>query len=245
MSTHGLTVSGLEVTYDRILAVRGADISVAPGEFVSVIGANGAGKSSTLKAIAGVVSPSAGSITFEGNRIDGLASHKIVTRGLALVPEGRAIFKGQTVEENLLLGAYTRLRAGDSAVAADIEWVLELFPRLRERYLQQAGLLSGGEQQMLAIARALVSRPKLLVIDEVSLGLAPVILDQLFDVLVKLNRDGLAILLVEQIASRALAVTSRTYVFEQGRIAFHGPSSELSADPRVVQAYLGAALNEA
>ncbi|MFD1333131.1 ABC transporter ATP-binding protein [Methylopila musalis] len=244
MSGALLAIRGLEVAYGHIAAVRGVDLEVGPGEFVSVIGANGAGKSSILKALVGVTPLARGSIAFAGQEIGGLPSHRISRLGLALAPEGRGIFRAQTVEENLLLGAYARLRAGDRAVAADVEWTLGLFPRLRERFRHSAGLLSGGEQQMLAIARALVSRPKLLAVDEVSLGLAPAILDQLFAVLSQLNREGLAILLVEQIASRALAVTNRTYVVEQGRITLSGPSRTLAADPRVIEAYLGAPLDD-
>jgi branched-chain amino acid transport system ATP-binding protein len=232
-----LQVAGLKVAYGGIEAVRQVDLVLGPGEFVGIIGSNGAGRSSTLRAITGVVAPAAGTITFAGEDITGLPSHRIVARGMAMVPEGRQIFADQTVEDNLVLGAY--LRTGTSDVAADTARVLALFPVLRERLTQVAGSLSGGEQQMLAIARGLLSRPKLLVVDELSLGLAPKILDLLFPVLIDLNREGLSILLVEQMASYALQVTHRTYVMENGRILMQGRSAALANDPRVLDAYLG------
>jgi branched-chain amino acid transport system ATP-binding protein len=234
-----LKVEGLKVTYGHIEAVRHVDLSVHSGEFVGIIGSNGAGKTSTLRAIAGVLAPAAGSITFAGEAIAGLPSHDVVRRGLALVPEGRQIFADQTVEDNLLLGAYLRSGKHDGGVAADTARVLQLFPALRHRLTQAAGSLSGGEQQMLAIARGLLSRPKLLVVDELSLGLAPKILDELFPVLVDLNDEGLSILLVDQMASYALQVTDRTYVMENGRILMHGESASLANDPRILDSYLG------
>jgi branched-chain amino acid transport system ATP-binding protein len=237
--THLLDVQQVRVSYGRIEAVRGVDLHVAPGEFVGLIGSNGAGKSSLMRAIAGVLKPVSGSILFDGADVTGQPSHRMVAQGLAMVPEGRMIFADQTVEENLLLGGYSRLSEDPQGVAADRERILALFPRLRERLGQEAGTLSGGEQQMLAIARGLLSRPRLLVIDELSLGLAPLILDMLFPVLRQLNREGLAILLVEQMASYALAVTHRTYVMENGRMLFDGPSAALAQDPRVLDAYLG------
>ncbi|MES2711313.1 MAG: ATP-binding cassette domain-containing protein, partial [Pseudomonadota bacterium] len=191
------------------------------------------------RAIAGVVRPSGGSVTFAGEATTGAASHRIVARGLAMVPEGRMVFADQTVRDNLVLGGFTRMRADASGVEADIERVLEMFPRLRDRIAQQAGTLSGGEQQMLAIARGLISCPKLLVIDELSLGLAPRILETLFPVLIELNKQGLSILLVEQMASYALAVTHRTYVMENGRVLLEGASADLATDERVLGAYLG------
>jgi branched-chain amino acid transport system ATP-binding protein len=239
MSARLLTVEGLKVAYGRIDAVRHVDLVVHPGEFVGIIGSNGAGKTSTLRAITGVVAPVAGSIAFAGENITGLPSYEVVARGIAMVPEGRQIFADQTVEDNLILGAYLRRGKDDSGIAADTARVLDLFPLLRQRLTQAAGSLSGGEQQMLAIARGLLSRPKLLVIDELSLGLAPKILDLLFPVLVDLNRDGLSILLVEQMASYALQVTHRTYVMENGRILMQGESGALANDPRVLDAYLG------
>jgi branched-chain amino acid transport system ATP-binding protein len=234
-----LKVERLKVTYGRIEAVREADIEVGEGELVGIIGSNGAGKTSTLRAIAGVVAPAAGAITFAGESIAGLPSHAVVGRGIAMVPEGRQVFADQTVEDNLILGAYLRTGKDDAGIAADMERVLALFPVLRARLTQLAGSLSGGEQQMLAIARGLLSRPRLLMVDELSLGLAPKILDALFPVLVELNRTGLAILLVEQMASYALQVTHRTYVMENGRILMHGDSAKLAGDPRILDAYLG------
>ena len=239
MSNALLKVEGLRVSYGRIEAVRGVDLEVAPGEFVGIIGSNGAGKSSALRAITGVLAPAGGTVTFNGAAITGLPSHTIVGHGLAMVPEGRMIFADQTVEDNLALGAYSRAGKDDAGVKADTERILTLFPRLRERSAQLAGSLSGGEQQMLAIARGLLSRPKLLVVDELSLGLAPKILETLFPVLIDLNRQGLSILLVEQMASYALQVTHRTYVMENGRILMHGKSAELAGDQRVLDAYLG------
>jgi len=239
MSEPLLKVEGLKVAYGRIEAVRGIDLEVQTGEFVGIIGSNGAGKTSALRAITGVVVPAAGSITFDRRSTTGLPSYVVVGHGVAMVPEGRQIFANQTVHDNLILGAYVRIGKDDAAIREDTEKVLELFPRLRERLTQQAGSLSGGEQQMLAIARGLLSRPKLLVVDELSLGLAPKILDTLFPVLVGLNRQGLSILLVEQMASYALQVTHRTYVMENGRILMQGPSAKLADDPRILDAYLG------
>jgi branched-chain amino acid transport system ATP-binding protein len=234
-----LEVSKLKVAYGHIEAVRGVDLVVAAGEFVGIIGSNGAGKTSALRAIAGVVAPVGGSITFAGDATTGLPSWSVVARGLAMVPEGRQIFADQTVEDNLLLGAYRRTGRDNAGVQKDIERVRDLFPVLRARSGQIAGSLSGGEQQMLAIARGLLSDPKLLVIDELSLGLAPKVLDVLFPVLVALNKGGLSILLVEQMAAYALRVTHRTYVMENGRILMHGASSALADDPRILDAYLG------
>jgi branched-chain amino acid transport system ATP-binding protein len=234
-----LKVEKLKVAYGRIEAVREVDLEVREGEFVGVIGSNGAGKTSTMRAIAGVKAPAGGSIEFAGEPITGLPSHEVVARGIAMVPEGRQVFADQTVEDNLILGAYLRAGKDEIGVKADMDRVLGLFPVLRNRLSQPAGSLSGGEQQMLAIARGLLSRPKLLVVDELSLGLAPKILDLLFPVLVDLNRAGLSILLVEQMASYALAVTHRTYVMENGRILMHGESQKLADDPRVLDAYLG------
>jgi branched-chain amino acid transport system ATP-binding protein len=239
MSAALLKVEKLRVAYGRIEAVREVDLEVRDGEFVGVIGSNGAGKTSTMRAIAGVKAPAAGSIQFAGQPITGLPSHAVVGRGIAMVPEGRQVFADQTVEDNLILGAYLRTGKDDVGVKEDMERVLGLFPVLRARLAQPAGSLSGGEQQMLAIARGLLSRPKLLVVDELSLGLAPKILDLLFPVLVDLNRGGLSILLVEQMASYALQVTHRTYVMENGRILMHGNSRTLADDPRVLDAYLG------
>ena len=239
MSEPLLTVEGLRVAYGRVEAVREVSLEVREGAFVGVIGSNGAGKTSTLRAIAGVKAPATGTIRFAGESITGLPSHAVVARGIAMVPEGRQVFADQTVEDNLILGAYLRVGKDDAGVKADMERTLALFPVLRERLSQPAGSLSGGEQQMLAIARGLLSKPKLLVIDELSLGLAPKILDLLFPVLVELNRAGLSILLVEQMAAYALKVTHRTYVLENGRIFTQGASQKLASDPRVLDAYLG------
>jgi branched-chain amino acid transport system ATP-binding protein len=234
-----LEAAGLSVAYGRIEAVRGVDLRVEEGELVGVIGSNGAGKTSLMRALAGVVRPAAGRVRFAGADVTGLPSHRMVAAGLSLVPEGRQVFADQTVEDNLLLGAYHRIGRDRAGVEEDFARVFALFPRLAERRFQLAGTLSGGEQQMLAIGRGLLARPRLLAIDELSLGLAPRVLDQLFPVLTALNRDGLAILLVEQMAIYALAVTARTYVMEQGRVLLEGRSAELARDPRVLTAYLG------
>lgn len=231
-----LEVRDLSVVYGRVEATRRVSLTVQPGEFVAIIGSNGAGKSSTLKAIAGVVRPASGQILVEGNPVQGRESHQVVQKGVVLVPEGRHVFADQSVEDNLLLGGYLRSKAD---VAAGVEEMFGIFPRLKERRDQLAGSLSGGEQQMLAIARGLLAKPKLLMIDEVSLGLAPKILQFLFPILTALNRQGLSILLVEQLATEALAVTDRAYVMENGEITVSGKSRELAHDPRVMEAYLG------
>jgi len=231
-----LSVEDLSVVYGRVEATRSVSLQVFPGEFVSIIGSNGAGKSSTLKAIAGFVKPAKGRVLVNGAPTQGLESHQMVKNGVVLVPEGRHVFADQSVEDNLLLGGYLR---SSSDVAASIQEMYELFPILKERRGQLAGSLSGGEQQMLAIARGLVAKPKLLMIDEVSLGLAPKILQFLFPVLIRLNKQGLSILLVEQLATEALAVTDRAYVMESGEITISGKSQDLAHDPRVMEAYLG------
>jgi branched-chain amino acid transport system ATP-binding protein len=234
-----LQVDGLCVRYGKIAAVGDVSLSVDAGEFVSLIGNNGAGKSSTLKAIAGVVKPAAGRVLVSGRPADGLQPHEIVRMGISLVPEGRGVFADQTVMDNLMLGAYTRTRRHPREVESDLERAFELFPVLKARLAQLAGSLSGGEQQMLAIARGLLARPKLLMIDEMSLGLAPKVLDALVPVLTRLNRDGLAVLLVEQLASLALRITHRCYIFESSRVVLHGPSSELLRSEQVTEAYMG------
>jgi len=231
-----LEVIDLSVAYGRVEATRNVSLKVYPGEFVAIIGSNGAGKSSTLKAIAGVIRPSKGSILLEGKPIQGLQSHEMVKKGIVLVPEGRHVFADQSVEDNLKLGGYLR---DSSDVINGIAEIYDLFPRLKERKDQLAGSLSGGEQQMLAIARGILAKPKLLMIDEVSLGLAPKILQFLFPVLTYLNKAGLSILLVEQLATEALAVTSRAYVMEGGQVTISGNSTDLTHDPRVMEAYLG------
>ena len=235
-----LEVRKLSVTYGHVEAVREVSLTVKSGEYVSIIGNNGAGKTSTLKAIAGVVKPAAGEISFDGEPITGLASHDIVKRGLSMVSEGRLIFADQTVEDNLFLGAYSRAGgAGSREVADDLERMFELFPVLKERRRQIAGNLSGGEQQMLALSRGLLSRPRLLMIDEMSLGLAPLVLEILFPVIENLNKEGLAILLVEQLATVALQYADRGYVMENSRILLSGTTKELANDDRVIEAYLG------
>jgi branched-chain amino acid transport system ATP-binding protein len=238
MTNPVLQVSNLKIAYGQVEAVKDVSLKVEPGEFVAVIGSNGAGKSSVMKAIAGVHKPLSGEVMFNGMKVTGRPSHAMVHNGLALVPEGRQVFAEQTVEDNLLLGGYIRIARGGSA-ADGLNEAYELFPRLKERRDQLAGSLSGGEQQMLAIARGLQSQPKLILIDELSLGLAPKILDLLFPVLSDLNARGLSILLVEQIATLALAVSKRAYVMENGRVVMEGPSSDLAKDPRVRAAYLG------
>ncbi|TPQ32962.1 ABC transporter ATP-binding protein [Cupriavidus pinatubonensis] len=242
MSDPLLKLDGVSVNYGRIEAARAVSLEVYEGEFVGIIGSNGAGKSSTLKAIAGVVKPVAGAITVSGKQVHGRGPHEMVARGIAMVPEGRYVFADQTVEDNLILGGYIHAqRKGVASLRGDIDRIYDLFPRLKERRLQAAGSLSGGEQQMLAIGRGLLSKPRLLMIDEVSLGLAPKVLDFLFPVLKELNRQGLAILLVEQLAVQALSVTTRAYVMENGRITMSGPSAQLARNPAVMEAYLGKA----
>ena len=235
-----LRVTNLGVAYGRVRAVQSVSLEVGAGEFVAVIGSNGAGKSSTMKAISGVLAPVAGRIEFNGTEVTGLPSHRLVRAGLAMVPEGRQVFAEQTVEDNLRLGAFV-FAATPARIDEAVDRGFTLFPRLAERRAQAAGSLSGGEQQMLAIARGLASSPKLLVIDELSLGLAPRVLEMLFPVLESLNRDGLAILLVEQLATQALAVSHRAYVMETGKVTLSGRSADLARDPAVRQAYLGRA----
>ena len=231
-----LEVIVLSVVYGRVEATRDVSLNIYPGEFVAIIGSNGAGKSSTLKAIAGVIRPSKGNILLEGMPIQGLPSHEMVKKGIVLVPEGRYVFADQSVEDNLKLGGYLR---DSREVNNGIAEIYNLFPRLKERKDQLAGSLSGGEQQMLAIARGILAKPKILMIDEVSLGLAPKILQFLFPVLTHLNEAGLSILLVEQLATEALAVTSRAYVMEGGKVTISGNSTDLTHDPRIMEAYLG------
>lgn len=232
-----LTVNNLSVSYGAIQALRGISLHVEPGEIVTLIGANGAGKSTTLRTISGLLQPQQGTIQFNGQAIHGWAPHRTVHSGLVQVPEGRGIFANLTVDENLQLGAFTR--SDHAAIAKDRERALQLFPRVRERLRQQAGTLSGGEQQMLAIARALLARPKLLMLDEPSLGLAPQIVQTIFQVIREINREGTTILLVEQNAAMALQVAHRAYVIEVGEILMHGPAAELAASDSVRKAYLG------
>jgi branched-chain amino acid transport system ATP-binding protein len=231
-----LGIRGLEVRYGGIRAVKGVDLEVAEGELVCLIGANGAGKSSTLRAIAGLVRTAAGSIRFGDRDLSGVAAFRRARSGLVMVPEGRGVFSRLSVAENLAMGAYAR---SDPEVSSDRARVLELFPRLAERRSQIAGTLSGGEQQMLAIGRALMSQPKLLALDEPSMGLAPIAARRILEVIRDINRAGVTVLLVEQNAQRALALAHRAYVMESGRITLSGEARALLADPRVRQAYLG------
>jgi branched-chain amino acid transport system ATP-binding protein len=232
-----LALESLEVAYGGIRAVKGIDIAVEKGETVCLIGANGAGKTTTLRAITGLVRPKAGRIRYDGQEIGGLKVHEIARRGLALVPEGRGIFGQLTIDENLAMGAYTRRDRGQ--VSADIERAFTLFPRLKERRGQVAGTLSGGEQQMLAIARALMSRPHLLLLDEPSMGLAPLMVEKIFEVIRTIASEGVTLLLVEQNARLALEASHRGYVLEGGVVSLSGPASSLLDDPRIREAYLG------
>jgi len=233
-----LSVNSLSVGYGAIQALRGISLHVNAGEIVTLIGGNGAGKSTTLRTISGLLQPKQGTIHFEGQAIQGTAPHLIVQKGLIHVPEGRGIFANLTVDENLQLGAFTR--SDRDGIRRDRERALDFFPRVRERLRQQAGTLSGGEQQMLAIARALLAKPKLLMLDEPSLGLAPQIVQTIFQVIREINREGTTILLVEQNASMALQVAHRAYVIEVGEILMNGPAAELAASDEVRKAYLGA-----
>ena len=232
-----LEVSDLTVSYGGIQAVRGISFDVPEGQVVTLIGANGAGKSSTLRSIVGLVKPSGGSIQFQRNELKGSMTENIVKKGITLVPEGRRVFVNLTVQENLRLGAY--MRSDD--LTEDLNWVYDLFPRLKERSWQAAGTLSGGEQQMLAIARALMSRPKLIMMDEPSLGLAPIIVQGVFDIIREINRQGVTILLVEQNANMALKAADLGYVMETGRITMQGKGSELAENEEIKAAYLGKA----
>ena len=232
-----LEVRGLEVAYGHIEAVQGIDFEIRAGEIRTLVGANGAGKSTTLLALSGLVSPKAGSIRFEGEELTRLKAHQIVDRGLVQVAEGRAILTTLTVRENLELGAYRR--KDRAAVAGDLERALALFPRLHERIDALAGNLSGGEQQMLAIGRALLAKPRLLLLDEPSMGLAPIIVQDIFRTLRQINRDGLTIFLVEQNVRQALKVASHGYVLESGRIVLEGSGAALLKEPRVHAAYMG------
>ncbi|MEN9325332.1 MAG: hypothetical protein RL414_1086 [Actinomycetota bacterium] len=232
-----LKVDNLEVAYGNIKAIKGISLEVNQGEIVTLIGSNGAGKSTTLRAISGLLKPRAGSITFMGERIDGLEGHDVVTKGICHSPEGRRIFPRMTVAENLDLGAF--LRNDKVQIEDDKKRVLDLFPRLQERIDQKAGTMSGGEQQMLAVARALMGDPKLLILDEPSMGLAPVLVDLIFETIVKINQQGMTILLVEQNALAALGVANRAYVLESGVIKMSGNAKDLQSDPEVTKAYLG------
>lgn len=230
-----LKIQNLNINYGGINAVRDVSFNVEQGAIVTLVGANGAGKSSILRTVAGVVAPKSGSIKFCDNEIVGLPTEKIVKSGITLVPEGRRIFPNLTVVENIKVGAYLR----NDSLEDDIKWVYDLFPRLKERSWQMAGTLSGGEQQMLAVARALMSRPKLLMMDEPSLGLAPIIVRDIFDIIKEINKNGVTILLIEQNANMALKTADKGYVLETGRITIEGPGKELLDNEQVKKAYLG------
>ena len=231
-----LKVEGINVYYGAIHAIKDISFQVNQGEIVTLIGANGAGKTTTLQTVSGLLRSKTGSILFDGQDINTVSADKLVGRGLAQVPEGRRVFLQMSVEENLEMGAYTQPPAG---VPRDLEMVYDLFPRLKERRSQVAGTLSGGEQQMLAVGRALMSHPKLLMLDEPSMGLAPILVEQIFDIIQDLNRKGSTILLVEQNAQMALSVAHRGYVMETGKIVATGSGAELIESPEIKRAYLG------
>lgn len=232
-----LEIKDLYVRYGMIEAIKGISFEVRDGEIVTLIGSNGAGKTTTMHAISGLLKPASGSIMLDGVELTKTPNHKIVSMGLAQVPEGRRVFAQQTVEENLLLGAYAR--KDKDGIQKDLEHVYDLFPRLLERKKQLAGTLSGGEQQMLAMARALMSRPKILLMDEPSMGLSPLLVKEIFHIIQDINKDGTTILLVEQNAKMALAIADRAYVLETGKISLDGTGEELSASEEVRKAYLG------
>jgi branched-chain amino acid transport system ATP-binding protein len=232
-----LEVDDLHVYYGEIHALKGVSIALARGEIVALLGNNGAGKTTTLRTVSGLLRPRSGRVLLEGEPIDRLPPHDTVARGLAHAPEGRRIFNRLSVSETLEMGAY--LRRDAAGVQEDMARVFELFPRLKERRLQVAGTLSGGEQQMLAIGRALMARPRILMLDEPSMGLAPLVVEQIFDTIDRINREGMTILLVEQNAAVALSVAHRGYVLETGRVILSGPAAELQEHPEVRRAYLG------
>ena len=235
MSETILSIKDLQVRYGGIEAVKGISFDVTEGNIVTLIGANGAGKSSTLRTIAGLVKPAAGTLSFKGEEITGLGPTDIVKKGITLVPEGRRIFPDLTVFENLKMGAYLR----NDDLTDDLNWVYDLFPRLKERSWQAGGTLSGGEQQMLAVGRALMSRPKLIMMDEPSLGLAPLIVKGIFDIIKEINKQGVTVLLIEQNANMALKTADYAYVLETGNITMSGTGSELLSNDDVKKAYLG------
>jgi branched-chain amino acid transport system ATP-binding protein len=231
-----LKVNGLRVAYGGIQAVKGIDLEVRKGELVSLIGANGAGKTTTLKAITGLQPITDGSVEYAGRSINGRGAYELVRGGLCMVPEGRGVFTRMTIAENLQMGAYSRK---DKSIDEDIERIYAIFPRLKERRDQLAGTMSGGEQQMLAMGRALMSRPQVLLLDEPSMGLSPIMVDKIFEVVGDISKQGVTILLVEQNAKRALGLADRGYVMDSGQITMTGPADELLHDPRVRAAYLG------
>jgi branched-chain amino acid transport system ATP-binding protein len=230
-----LDVDDIEVRYGAIRALKGVSFQVNEGEIVALLGANGAGKTTTQKSVSGMLRPTLGTITYDGQRIDGIPAHRLIHLGICHVPEGRHVFPLMTVEENLEMGAF-RFKKTDQA---DMDHVLELFPRLKERFRQHGGTLSGGEQQMLAIGRALMGKPRLLLLDEPSMGLAPLIVAQIFDIIRQVNEEGVTVLLVEQNAAQALALANRGYVLETGEIVLSGTGKDLLADDRIRAAYLG------
>jgi branched-chain amino acid transport system ATP-binding protein len=231
-----LKVKGIHVYYGAIHALKGVSLSIEPGELVTLIGANGAGKTTTLKTLSGLLRPRRGAIELQGSSLEKTDAHEIVSRGVAHVPEGRKIFPRFTVLENLQVGGFTQAKA---SLGVELEFVFNMFPRLKERQKQYAGTLSGGEQQMLAIGRALMAKPKLLLLDEPSMGLAPKIVEQIFENVQSINRSGVTVLLVEQNAAMALAISHRGYVLETGSVILEGKSSDLATNDRVRQAYLG------
>ena len=232
-----LQLTGINVSYGNIAAVKDLSLTVYPGEIVTLIGSNGAGKSTTLRTISGLLRPRSGEVVFKGQKINGIPGHEVVKLGICQSPEGRKIFQRMTVSENLDLGAYTR---NDTAkIAEDRDRVLELFPRLKERITQKAGTMSGGEQQMLAVARALLGDPSLLLLDEPSMGLAPVLVDVIFETIERIREQGTTVLLVEQNALAALEIADYAYVLESGRLNLEGPAADLLDDPSVTAAYLG------
>lgn len=237
MSENILEIKDLLVSYGGIEAVKGISFDVPKGKIVTLIGANGAGKSTVLKTVSGIVKPKNASITFEGTEISGKTPDFIVSKGVTLVPEGRRVFPNLTVSENLKIGAY--LRKDKKAIQKDMEHVYELFPRLKERSWQPAGTLSGGEQQMLAVGRALMSSPKLIMMDEPSLGLAPLVVQDIFSIIRQINSEGITVLLIEQNANMALKIADKAYVMETGRITKEGTGAELLADETIKEAYLG------
>lgn len=235
MNNSFLKIEDLKINYGGIEAVKGINLDVPEGKIITLIGANGAGKSSTLRAISGLVRPKSGKIVFNGEDITSKDPTHIVTKGITLVPEGRKIFPDLTVKENLKIGAYLR----NNDISGDLKWVYELFPRLKEREWQAGGTLSGGEQQMLAVGRALMSRPKLIMMDEPSLGLAPIVVQDIFKIIKTVNEQGITVLLIEQNANMALQTADYAYVLETGRITKSGTGAELLADESIKEAYLG------
>jgi branched-chain amino acid transport system ATP-binding protein len=239
MSSRSLMkIESLEAGYGDVQILWGVSLEVYSGEITAVIGSNGAGKSTLMRTISGLIPSSGGTITFEGKNISGLNPKAVLAEGIAHVPEGRRLFKGLSVEDNLLIGSYTR-ESSKSEIKRDLDFIYGIFPRLKERHQQDASTLSGGEQQMCAIGRGLMSKPKLLIIDELSLGLAPKAVDQLVEALCQLNRDGLTILLVEQDVFTALEISKRSYVIESGKVAISGLSIDLHDNPKIQEAYLG------